>query len=294
MTFLVILASCDTVIHPTLQSANAVYIVDAFITNKIDAQVVKLMYSQPYFDATLPPGVSGATVVITDNESNTFTFSENPNEKGSYVWQPVGVGFGKVGNRYTLSIKVNGESFISESKMGRVPPVDSITFSSGDRNGTNKDFYRAHFWATDPKGPGDTYWIRTYKNGEVLNKPDDINLAYDAAFSRGSNFDGFTFIQPIRNRINPNDIDANGKRLSPYAPGDSLYVEIHSLTEATFDFLNQVAIQTNRPGGFSELFARPLANVSSNIVNENTNGTNVQGFFNVGSVSGLGIKFKGL
>ena len=289
--FLMIFASCDEVIHPTLQSADPVYIIDAFITNKLEPQIVRLTYSQPYFDQTLPPGVSGATVLITDNEANSFAFSESPNEKGSYLWVPSVTGFGKIGNHYTLSVKVNGESFVSQSTMGRVPLIDSISFEPNDRNDGNKDFYRGQFWANDPVGQGDTYWIKTYKNGILLNKPEDINLAYDAAFTKGSNFDGFTFIQPIRNGINPNDRDSQDKPLSPYSIGDSVYVEIHSLTEASFDFLSQVAIQTNRPGGFSELFSRPLANVSTNISNENAQGTKVQGFFNVGSVSGLGKRF---
>ncbi len=289
--FPVIFGACDEVIHPTLQSAEPVYIVDAFINDKLDTQIVRLTYSQPYFEETLPPGVSGAIVLITDNEANSFLFSENPNENGSYIWVPSGTGFGKVGNHYSLSVKVNGDSFISQSTMGRVPPVDSISFEANDRNDGNEDFYRGQFWAVDPVGSGDTYWIRTYKNGVLLSKPEEINLAYDAAFTKGSNFDGYTFIQPIRNGINPNDVDADDKPLSPYIPGDYVYVEIHSLTEASFDFLAQVAIQTNRPGGFSELFSRPLANVPTNITNENIQGTKVQGFFNVGSVSGLGKRF---
>ncbi len=241
------LASCDDVIHPTLQSVSPVYIVDAFVNDKLAPQVIKITYSQPYFEETLPPGVSGAAVVVTDDESNVFAFTENPNAKGEYRWIPTVSGFGKVGNRYTLSIKVNGENFVSQSKMGRVPAIDSITFKANDRNDGNTAFYRGQFWAADPPGPGDTYWIRTYKNGMLLNKPDDINLAYDAAFTKGANFDGFTFIQPIRNRINPNDKDANGKSLSPYSPGDSVYVEINSLTEASFNFLTQVVVQTNQP-----------------------------------------------
>jgi Domain of unknown function (DUF4249) len=283
--------SCDTVIHPTLQSATPVYIVDAFINNKPDTQVIRVTYSQPYFEETVPPGVSGASVVVTDNDANLYTFAENPKEKGAYIWVPSTTPLGRVGNHYMLVIKINNENLLAQSTMGRVPPIDSITFQANDRNDGTKEFYRAQFWAVDLRGPGDTYWIKTYKNGMLLNKPEDLNLAYDAAFSKGSNFDGYTFIQPIRNGINPNDTDANDKRLSPYSLGDSVYVEIHSLNEATFDFLNQVAVQTNRPGGFSELFARPLANVSTNIFNENAKGTNVQGFFNVGSVSGMGKKF---
>ncbi len=289
--FAILLEGCDDIIHPTLQSADPVYIVDAFINNKLDTQVVRLTYSQPYLEQQLPPGVSGAIVTIADNEGNTFAFLENASRKGDYIWVPSGTGFGKVGNHYTLNVKINLESFISRSKMGRVPVIDSITFRNGDRNSGNVDFNLGQFWAIDPAGPGDTYWIKAFKNGVLLSKPQEMNLAYDAAFSKGSNFDGFTFIQPIRNGINPFDTDANDRPISPYQPGDSVYVEIHSLTEASFNFLTQVAIETNRPGGFSELFARPLANVSSNIFNENLQGAKVQGFFNVGSVSGLGKRF---
>src|SRR5882762_6666654 len=163
--FAILVSGCDTVIHPTLQSADPVYVVDAFITDKPETQVIRVLFSQPYLENQLPPRVSGATVSLRDNDGNTFLFPENPKEAGSYIWVPSGNGFGKIGNVYTLSVKVNGESFVSQSKMGRVPKVDSITFELGDRENGNSDFYRGQFWATDPKGPGDTYWIRTYKNG---------------------------------------------------------------------------------------------------------------------------------
>jgi hypothetical protein len=286
-----VLASCEMTIHPALQQASPVYVVDAFITNKLDTQVVNLTLSQPYFQDQLPPGVSGATVTITDNESNVYVFTENPNAKGSYIWIPSGAGFGKVRNTYTLSVNVNGERFTAKTRMGRVPKVDSITFKKNTTSDRYPDFYTGQFWAKDSVGPGDTYWIKAYKNGVLLNKPSEINVAYDAAFSKGSNFDGLTFIQPIRDGINPNDTDSNDKPISPFEPGDSVYVEINSLSEASFDFLNEVIIQTNRPGGFSELFATPLANVSTNMVNKNANGTVVVGFFNVASVLGLGKKF---
>jgi len=53
-----------------------------------------------------------------------------------------------------------------------------------------------------------------------------------------------------------------------------------------------VKVQTNRPGGFGELFATPLANVSTNIINTNAQGTKTQGFFNVAAVSSAGKRFK--
>src|SRR6185295_6295242 len=111
----VALGACDDIIHPTLQTAEPVYTVDAFINNKLDSQVIRLMYSQPYFEQQLPPGISGAIVAITDNEGNVFSFLEDPKNKGSYFWIPSGSGFGKEGSDYTLSVTVNGESLTAQS-----------------------------------------------------------------------------------------------------------------------------------------------------------------------------------
>ena len=253
-----ILFSCDDKIAVSLPTTAAVYVVDAFIDTRATTQVVHLTKSQPYFDETLPPGVSGATVTMTDG-NETLLFTEDPTKAGDYLWTPSGGELVK-GVTYTLNILVGGETLTAQSKLGRVPKIDSITFEKSDFPGeSDKDFYRAQFWATDHEGKGDTYWIRTTKNDTLLNKPSEINVAYDAAFSKGSNFDGFTFIQPIRQGINPDESDKD-VAVSPYSVGDSVYVEIMSLTEATFNFLNEVSVQTNRPGGFGELFARPLAN----------------------------------
>jgi len=286
--------ACETVIDPRLQLAEPVLVVDAWITNRPEPQVVKLMKTQPYFDNTLPPGVRDALVTIQDSNGVTYSFEES-DEAGIYQWTPgPDQVFGESGLRYTLTITVEGESYTATTTMGRVPPIDSLTFRLEEGTQFIPDLYLAEFWATDPLEPGDTYWIKTYKNSVLLNKPSEINLAYDAGFSRGGNFSGIAFIAPIRTAINPFDQDANDNLVSPYAVGDSLYVELHSLSEASFDFMTQVVVQTDRPGGFSELFATPLANVSTNINPVNPKGKKAVGFFNVAAVSGLGRKFASL
>ncbi|MBX2966927.1 MAG: DUF4249 domain-containing protein [Cyclobacteriaceae bacterium] len=292
---LVILFSCETEINPTLQYAEPVLVVDAWINNKPEPQVIKLTKTQPYFNQSLPPGVTGAQVIVKGSDDSEYVFTENVTDEGHYTWTPgAGDAFGETGITYTLTIVAEGETYQSVTRMGRVPQVDSITFRLEEGNQFIDDLYLAEFWATDPAEPGDTYWIKAFKNGQLLNKPSEINLAYDAGFTRGGNFSGAVFISPVRTGINPFDFDENNRFLSPYVVGDSVYVEIHSLSEASFDFLTQVVIQTNRPGGFSELFATPLANVSTNIVNMNPAGKKAVGFFNVASVSGLGRKFSSL
>lgn len=285
--------SCEDVINPELEIAEPVLVIDAWINNLPDSQKVILTRTQPYFQNILPPAVSGAIVTITDQNGTVFSFLED--KPGEYVWVPSGNDvFGTLGLNYALSVQTNGETFVAESRMGRVPVVDSITFFVQEGNQFIDDLYQAEFWAKDPVETGDAYWIKFYKNGIQQNKPSEIITAYDAGFTKGGNFSGVEFIPPIRRAINPFDTDENDQLLSPYKVGDSVSVRIHAVTEAAFNFLNQVAIQTDRPGGFSELFSTPLANVSTNIRNTNTNGSKVVGFFNVGAVSGLGRKFNSL
>lgn len=288
-----LLLSCETEINPTLEIADPVYMVDAWINNKPEAQVIVLTKSQAYFDNTLPPGVSGAIVKVTDDKGLVYTFSEDNQKPGTYVWTPMSKEvFGKVGYSYQLDIQVNGETLKATSTMGRVPVIDSITYYTEKRIGTDDYVTFGQFWATDPAGPNDSYWIRTYKNGVLLSKPEEINIAYDAGASSGGLTDGVTFIQPIRQGINSSDKDTNEKRVNPIASGDSLNVQIHSITLSAFNHLYGAKIQTYRPGGFAELFATPLANVSTNIINVNAQGTHTQGFFNVAAVSSAGKRFK--
>ena len=298
LLFSAALVSCETKIDPLLEKVDPVLVVDAWLTNKPGTQTIILTQTQQYFDSDTPPPVTGAVVTVTDNRNKKFQFGEDLSKPGYYNWKPIGNELiGVVGTSYKLTIQAGSESYSAESHMGPTTPVDSVTFKKNEPTQQNPDFYRGQFFAKDVVGKGDTYWIRTYKNGVLLTKPSDINIAYDAGFDAGGNFFSVPeklvdFIPPIRGRINPNDKDANDKALSPYIPGDSVYVEIHSITVAAFEYLTQVSQQTNRPGGFSELFARPIDNVSTNIFNDNPKGKKAVGFFNVAAVSGRGQRFK--
>jgi len=283
--------SCEQVINPTLQSAAPVFVVDAWVNNKPGKQVIILTQTQPYFDDAQPIGVSGAVVTVEDvNDGTIYAFIENPTKKGYYEWSSGSGSLGAIGHDYKLAITLNEEVFGATSHMGRVPLIDSITFTNDRRSVTYEERYQGEFWAMDPPGAGDSYWIRAVKNDTLLNKPSELNIAYDAGFSAGGDADGVEFIPPIRRGITPNNPNASSNH-SLYWPGDSVYVEIHSITLAAFNYLNEVKVQTDRPGGFSELFARPIANVSTNVTNANPKGSAVMGFFNVAAVSGRGQKF---
>ena len=285
------LSSCEDIINPELEAADPVLVVDAWINDLNKTQTIVLTWSQPYFEYSVPPAVSGATVAVRDEVGKVFLFLESAAKAGYYEWTASGSDTLRVGGKYALEIVVGAETFQSTSYMGRVPTIDSVTFDEDDNLATGDKLIRAEFWATEPAGQGDAYWIKTYKNGQLLLKPSEINIAFDAGLSVGGPADGVIFIPPVRRRINANDTDDDGLLISPIKAGDSVLVEIHSVTVAAFTYLNEVSIQTNRPGGFSELFATPLANVSTNMINTNPGGTRVVGFFNVSAVEFNGARY---
>ncbi len=284
------LFACEKDINPDLEDPARIVVIDAWLNDKPGPQNIFVSRSQPYFDNQAPAKVDGATVIVFDAIGNEYEFVENDS---AYTWMPADSStFGAIGMTYTLAVDVEGERYVAVATMNRSPVIDSIKFSFEEQTAfILEDFYLAEFVALDFEGEGDTYWIKAWKNGQYLNKPGEVNVAYDAGFTAGGVVDGQVFIQPVQSGINPFDInpETEADALPPYVIGDSVYVEIHSIDIQGFRFLNELIVQTDRAGGFGALFAQPLANVATNIYNANEN-SEIQptGFFQVSSVNGLG------
>ena len=282
-----ILISCEDVITPDLPTNEPILVVDAWLTNLNEPQKIVLSKTQDYLDSTTSLGVSGASVFVNDDLGNNFEFIEG--NRGEYVWTPEDSvsSIGEVGTSFVLNIGYEGKNIVAQSELRRTATIDSVNFVKGGF--PVKKSYYAEFWSREPLGLGDAYWIKSYKNGIYQNRLGDIITCLDAgASSEGAEIDGIPFIPPIRRGITRFDSDENGDLKSPFAKGDSLYVEIHSITYEAFDFLNKTSIQINRPGGFGELFAVSLSNVPTNLVVQNDPNFPVLGFFNVSAVHGLG------
>ena len=283
---LLILISCEDIITPELPTNDPILVVDAWLNNLNEQQKIILSSTQDYLDSTSSPSVSGAIVQVSDDQGNVFDFVESV--PGEYVWQPNNLknNLGDVGSSYTLNIQYDGKEIIAQSTMNRTSTIDSVNFVRGQ---FPEGSYYAEFWSREEVGIGDAYWIKSYVNGIYQNGLDDIITCIDAgASSEGAVIDGIPFIPPIRRGITRFETDDDGDFISPFNEGDSLYVEIHSVTYEAFDFLNKTSIQINRPGGFGELFAVSLSNVPTNLQVVNDNRFPVVGFFNISAVHGMG------
>jgi len=285
---LLVLSSCEESIMVDLEKAEPQIVIDAWVNNAPRTQIIRITETLPYFDSMSYSGVRAAIVYITD-ESNYERYDFTETSPGIYEWAPTTTQprMGTINNTYNLTVEAGDKIYHASSQLARVPEIDSIVFSYKSES-IYPDGYYAQFYAEDPRGPGDTYWIKAYKNGNFLNKVNEINLAFDAGFSAGSNIDGTTFVNFIRELINPYDSDNDGNELAPYSPGDSVSVEIHSINYDAFNYLNELRIQTDRPGGFAELFSVPLANISTNIACTDPEAPEAIGFFNMAAVARMG------
>lgn len=284
---LIALIACESTADVDLPEAVPTLTVDAFINNKPENQHIVLSFSQDFLNNDIYQPAEGAVVTVTDDDGNpplVFSESETP---GVYVWEstsdrPI---IGNDSTSYTLAIDYQGNEFLSVSEMTRTTTVDSILFFEENEPFSDDIIFEGRIISRDPIGVGDAYWIKTFWNGNFLSRPSEINIAFDAGLNPGAAIDGQEFIIPIKVGINPQDDDES------YTIGDMVKVEIHSLTEEAFNYLLELQIQTDRPGGFGELFSVPLANLSTNILAENNPEVAVLGFFSVSSVSSLEVEF---
>ena len=263
-----LLSSCTTVIDAKLDTGPIQLSVDGTLTDQPGLQTIRLTQTAAYFNNSQPTPATSATVTVADDAGKTYRFSD-PDNDGYYVWQPTGKDtLGHIGRTYQLTVAYQGETYRASSKMNRVPPVDSIIFVKRKLNPLSKtEGYRAEFYAVDIPGGVDYYRVRFFRNGELQNKPGDIITSQDGSFrGPGNATDGLTFIVPIRRAINPDSL---------YALNDVVKVEIQSLTVEAFDFWQELQTQITNGG----LFATPVANVPSNILNANANGRKATGFF---------------
>ncbi|NRB63259.1 MAG: DUF4249 domain-containing protein [Saprospiraceae bacterium] len=274
-----IIMSCEDPIEVPSDFSDAQLVVDAWITNESKPQTIRLSQSIDYFEGGEAPNVSGATVQVCNGRSGAcFMFEEEAN--GIYTWTPQGQErLGVVGDNYTLTIAVAGRSYLGSTATNRTTRIDSIALNREEGSIFFEEGIYAQLYAFDSVGYGDTYWIRAYKNGALLNRPVENVIAWDATFDGGTGLDGSYFIVPIRASIN--EIDDEGATV-PYQPGDEIYVEVHSISREAFTFLNIAFEQILNEG----IFAVPLANAVGNIADVET-GEKVLGIFNIAQVHSM-------
>ncbi|GAA4443968.1 hypothetical protein GCM10023091_33450 [Ravibacter arvi] len=267
---------CEDVIDLETQTGPPLLVVDGWIYNQPGPQEIRLSKTGAYFDNAPATPALNARVWVQDNRGAIYEFKD-VSSNGRYVWEVADSTMGAIGRQYTLHIEHEGEKYTAQNEIKRVPRVDSLIFTheswpTKPEKGP-KDGFIAEFYARDLEGAGDTYWIKPLRDGKPYkSNPVNISIAYDAAGSKESATDGLIFILPIRQSLTIGEL---------FNDKDSVGVELLSINESAFRFLEQVRTEASNGG----LFAVPFANIPGNIKSES--GTKALGFFGASAVSRL-------
>ncbi|GAA4377937.1 DUF4249 domain-containing protein [Hymenobacter koreensis] len=246
-----LLSGCTDVVDVDLPDPEPQLAVEGNITDQPGPYTIRLTKTGPYFADQTPPAVRGAELVLTDNEGATETLREI--EPGQYQTSQLR---GKIGNRYVLTIRTEGQEYRANTEIKRVPEIDRFE-QQYKRNETGwSDGYYVLYNGPELPGVGDYYRFKLYQNDTLRNDPDELVVTSDELV------DG-KYI---------GDVELTDR---PFRVGDRVRVELLSLPRDYFFFLNEMFTQINNVG----LFATPPANVRTNVLNTNPNGPKAVGYF---------------
>lgn len=277
-------SSCEDIIELELDNGKENLVVDGFINSDSMIQTIRLTSSAPYFSNVPTPAVNEASVKVIGPNNIVYNFTGNG--EGNFQYNPATLGaIDSIGYRYKLEVEYRGTTYIAFSMLNPVPVIDSMTVAFEEASLGAEEGYYTQFFARDFPGRKDFYWIKPFKNGEPAypETPAFFILSEDAAFG-GDAADGLVFILPIRAAITNAEFPFQLKDTTkvPREPFDVSSVELHSLNEDVFQFLDQVAGTSGNDG----LFAVPPSNIRSNIRDAAGNAQDeVLGVFSLSAIS---------
>jgi len=248
----VMFSSCEDVIEVKLNDENLDLIgVEARITTQ-DKPTVFLYQTLKVNQDEAYPGISGATVVISDDAtpSNSISLVEDLQKKGLYE-VPSNSGYkGVTGREYTLTIQTRGTTLITRDKLTKVEPIDSIQVLPSMRG--NKLFLGVFTYGREPLGPGNFYKWDVYVNNTLIHEADRIAIASDE-FVDGNYVAKLEIYTDFHDPKKPEDRKLHLK--------DTICVRQTSISEFAYNFYFQMINQSTT----GSLFSVPPANIRSNI-----------------------------
>lgn len=274
------LIGCDEVIILDIDQAQSKVVIDGLITTDDTTHYVKLSRTKYFYNEGSTERITSAVVEVVDNLGNVYSFTHNPkNDKGLKGYYLSDNTFAGVAGRiYTLTVQIEGVSYIGQDELMPVTTIDSLTWEfdsdayeyyleeidealqaivNAHLNGDSlliaraelylekvDGYYAVFFNAIEPQDRIDYYLWKFFRNGKVSRDFDtDIYIAEDEFV--GEEIDHLEI---------PNY----------YSIGDTVTTEMYSLSRIAFVYYSDLSIVLNNDGGmFSPIPANPRNNLSN-------------------------------
>lgn len=227
-----ILTSCEQVIDVDLNDASPRYVIEGTITNGNNLPQVRVTQTKNFDESNSFGGITDAEVVLSDNRGHTEILAHA--DSGHYLGNEIA---GIPGRTYTLTVTIDEETFTASSTMPFPVAfehlmIDSLSFF-GETFLVPTPLYE------DPEAVKNYYrhilFINDRKINAVFVSSDE---GYNGSFiDRGLYYEG----------------------LEDLAKGDTVTVEMQSISEASYNYFDTLTQTINRSAASP---ANPTSNLS--------------------------------
>lgn len=230
---IVALSSCDKVIELDLGNRTGELVIEGKITDIDGPQYVKLTTNVPFTNTNTYPPVTGATVLINDDQGNSFPFTET--SAGTYS---IDLLKGISGRTYTMSVTSNGKNYKASSVMPVLVNLDSVS-TKASLFDNKKRLLTVHY--QDPAGIANQYRLVIYVN--------DVQVK--AVFALNDEFNDGKYVHM---EIRQDDIDIYS--------GDRVTIEMQCIDRPVYTYWFTLAQQQESGPGGSVTPTNPPTNIS--------------------------------
>ena len=253
------LISCEDVVDVDLATAEPKLIIDASLKwqkgTTGNEQTIFLSTTTGFYENEVPT-VSGATVLVTNENNDVFTFTEIPNT-GEYFCANF---VPEIDQTYTLTVIYNGETYTATETLKEVPEITSVI--QDNEGGFTGDQIEVRFFYNDIPNIDNYYLIQFNTSITILPEYDVIS---DEFFQNNQMFGLYT-----NEDLNPND---------------TVTLTLQGISETYYNYMNILLGIAGSNGGSP--FQTPPATVRGNIVNQTNFDNYALGFFRLSEIDSM-------
>ncbi|MFK7747204.1 MAG: DUF4249 domain-containing protein [Kordia sp.] len=251
--------SCDDPIDVDLTEAPPRLVIEASIDwekgTAGNNQTVKLSTSTPFFDTNIDTSVTGASVKITNDETDVeFIFTDQ--NDGTYAvnnFIPV------LNNSYTLEVIYNGEVYNATETMTPITGINEV-FQSFE-GGFDEELLDVNITYNDPQELGNFYMIRLQEVGDLF----PIIETRSDEFTNGN----------VQDEFFEKDDDEDDPE-NQFDPGDEVNIKLFGVSERYYNFISLLIEQYDSAGN---PFASTPAEIRGNCINLSNEANYAFGYF---------------
>lgn len=269
-TLTLIMSSCEDVIELDLKNSAPKLVVESYITDNNQPVTVKISKSADFYSVSEMPAVSGARVVINDNDQITDTLTESKN--GIYSSSKIK---GTTGHSYHLTVVADNLTIKATSEIPQKVDIDSLDYEWAEN--PHSEGYMVKLWFNDPVGTKNYYRIKLEKNGKPYK---DIESGNEMILVIDKIWDGKQVHIPVKQGGGFFNI------------GDTITVHLAHLSYSTYEYYLTLksALAT---GNSTMAIGKSMMQGSATPANpKNTFSEDVLGYFGAASVSTKTIIIK--